>query len=151
MTSLETRLKDDVKAAMKKGAREELEVLRMILSDAKNVAIASGGERSGLSDEVMLGVLRKAVKTRSEAAELYARGGRKDLEEREKAQMEIVRRYLPAEVSEAEIEVVVDTVIVNLGATSKADMGRVMKEAMARLSGRAEGASVSRIVASRLT
>ncbi|MHC5210397.1 MAG: GatB/YqeY domain-containing protein [Planctomycetota bacterium] len=151
MTSLEMRLKDDVKAAMKQGAREELEVLRMVLSDAKNVAIASGGERSGLSDEVMLGVLRKAVKTRTESAAMYAKGGRKDLEDKEKAQIEIVRRYLPAEVSEAEIEVVVDTVIVSLGAESKADMGRVMKEAMARLAGRAEGSSVSRIVASRLT
>jgi hypothetical protein len=151
MTSLESRLKDDVKAAMKKGAREELEVLRMLLSDAKNVAIASGGERSGLSDEVMLGVLRKAVKTRSEAAALYAQGGRKDLEDRENAQIDVIRRYLPAEVSEAEIEVVVDTVIVNLGAKTRADMGRVMKEAMARLAGRAEGASVSRIVASRLS
>jgi hypothetical protein len=151
MTSLESRLKDDVKAAMKQGAREELEVLRMLLSDAKNVAIASGGERSGLSDEVMLGVLRKAVKTRSEAAALYAQGGRKDLEDRENAQIDVIRRYLPAEVSEAEIEVVVDTVIVNLGAKTRADMGRVMKEAMARLAGRAEGASVSRIVASRLS
>jgi uncharacterized protein YqeY len=151
MTSLESRLKDVVKAAMKKGAREELEVLRMLLSDAKTVAIAAGGERSGLSDEVMLGVLRKAVKTRSEAAALYAQGGRKDLEDRENAQIEVIRRYLPAEVSEAEIEVVVDTVIVNLGATTRADMGRVMKEAMARLAGRAEGASVSRIVASRLS
>jgi uncharacterized protein YqeY len=99
----------------------------------------------------MLGVLRKAVKTRAEAAELYAKGGRKDLEQRENAQIEIVRRYLPAEISEAEIELVVDTVIVNLGAKSKADMGRVMKEAMARLAGRAEGGSVSRVVASRLT
>jgi uncharacterized protein YqeY len=151
MTSLETRLKDDVKAGMKKGAREELEVLRMLLSDAKNVAIAAGGERSGLSDEVMLGVLRKAVKMRTEAAALYAKGGRKDLEDRENAQIAIINRYLPAEVSEAEIELVVDTVIVNLGAKSKADMGRVMKEAMTRLAGRAEGASISRVVASRLT
>jgi uncharacterized protein YqeY len=101
MTSLETRLKDDVKAGMKKGAREELEVLRMLLSDAKNVAIAAGGERSGLSDEVMLGVLRKAVKMRTEAAALYAKGVRKDLEDRDHAQIAIITPYLPADVSEA--------------------------------------------------
>jgi uncharacterized protein YqeY len=151
MTSLETRLKDDVKAAMRKGAREELEVLRMVLSDAKNVAIAAGGDRVGLSDEIMLSVLRKGVKTRNESAVLYAKGGRKDLEEREQAQIEIIRPYLPAEMAVAEIEVVVDTVILDLGAKTKADMGKVMKAAMARLEGRAEGSSVSRIVASRLT
>ena len=150
MTTLEQRLKDDIKAAMKSGAKEDLEVLRMLVSDAKNVAINSGQDRSGLPDDLVLKVLQKAVKTRTESAEMYAKGGRQDLVDRERAQIEVVRRYLPDSLTEAEIEVIVDTVIVETGAKDKSAMGAVIKAVMARLAGRAEGSTVSRIVASRL-
>ena len=150
MTTLEQRLKDDIKAAMKSGAKEDLEVLRMLVSDAKNVAINSGQDRSGLPDDLVLKVLQKAVKTRTESAEMYAKGGRQDLVDRERAQIEVVRRYLPDSLTEAEIEVIVDTVIVETGAKDKSGMGAVIKAVMARLAGRAEGSTVSRIVASRL-
>jgi len=150
MPTLEQRLKDDVKAAMKSGAKEDLEVLRMLLSDAKNVAINGGLDRSGLPDEIVLKVLQRAVKTRNESMELYAKGGRQDLVAREQAQIDVIRRYLPDSLTEAEIEVIVDTVIVEQGAQGRAAMGAVIKAVMARLAGRAEGATVSRIVGSRL-
>ena len=150
MTSLEERMKDDIKTAMKAGAKADLEVLRMLISDAKNVAIASGAERSGIGDDVMLRVLQKAVKTRAESCELYARGGRQDLVDHEQFQIEVIKRYLPAVLSEAEIEVVVDTVIVELGARDKTAMGKVIKESMARLKGAADGSLVSRVVSARL-
>jgi len=150
MNELENRLKEDVKAAMRSGRKDELDVLRMLIAEVKNVAIAKGLERSGVPDDIVLAVLQKAVKTRSESAELYARGGRKDLEQREVQQIEVVRRYLPAELSDAELELVVDTVIVELGAREKADMGRVMKAVLARLAGRADGKRVSGVVAARL-
>jgi len=150
MTSLEERIRDDIKTAMKSGAKDDLEVLRMLMADAKNVAIKAGGERTGLSDELVLGVLRKGVKTRTEAADMYAEAGRDDLQAKERFQIEVLKRYLPAEMSEAELEVIVDTVIVELGASTKKEMGLVMKTVMERVEGRADGKAVSSIVAARL-
>lgn len=149
--SLQARIQDDVKAAMKSGQKDDLEVLRMLLSDVKNAAIEAGLERDGVPDEVVLKVVRRGVKTRTESADTYAGAGRDDLEKVERAQIEVLRRYLPEELSAAEVEVVVDTVITELGATSKKEMGAVMKEVMARTQGRADGKAVSGIVASRLT
>lgn len=150
MPSLEERLREDVKNAMKSGAKEELELLRTLLADLKNAAIKEGGERTGLEDDFVLKVLRRAVKTRTESADVYAEAGRKDLEEKERFQIEIVQRYLPTAMSEAELEVIVDTVIVETGASSKKDMGKVMKAVLDRTDGRADGKTVSGIVAKRL-
>ena len=150
MSTLQARIQDDVKAAMKAGRKEELEVLRMLLADVKNAAIASHADRSAVSDEAVLAVVRRGVKTRSESLETYREAGRADLADRESFQIKVLKRYLPAEISSAEIEVIVDTVIVELGAETKRDMGRVMKAVMARVGGRAEGKVVSGIVASRL-
>jgi uncharacterized protein YqeY len=150
MTTLEERLKTDIKAAMKSGAKQELEVLRMLLSDAKNVVIAAGGDRTSISDDVMLKVLKKGVKTRTESAEVYTKAGRDELAQVELAQIAVVERYLPTQLSAAEVEVVVDTVILELGAKDKSVMGQVMKGVMTRLGGAADGGLVSRIVAGRL-
>jgi len=150
MTSLEERIRDDIKTAMKAGEKEALEVLRMLLADAKNVAIKEGGERTGLSDELVMNVLRRGVKTRAEAASMYAEAGREDLESKERFQIDLLKQYLPSEMSDAELEVIVDTVIVELGASSKKEMGLVMKTVMGRTEGRADGKRVSSIVGSRL-
>jgi hypothetical protein len=150
MTTLHERLQADMKAAMKSGAKEDLEVLRMLLSDARYAAEAAKVPDDAMPDELLLKVLRKAVKTRTESIALFKQGGRQDLSDRESAQIEIVRRYLPAEVGEADIERVVAQVVGELGATSKADMGRVIKEAKARLGGGADGGAISRAVGARL-
>lgn len=150
MTSLQERLLADVKAAMKSGAAKDLEVLRMLVSDSRYAAIAAGVEGESIPDEVMLKVLRKAVKTRSESMALFKQGGRQDLIDREAFQVEVIKRYLPAEVGEADIERVVGQVVTELGAKSKADMGRVIKEAKARLGGGADGGVISRAVGARL-
>jgi uncharacterized protein len=149
-TTLHARLLADVKAAMKSGAQQDLEVLRMLLSDARYSAAAASLPDDAIGDELMLKVLRKAVKTRSESIAMYTQGGRKDLVDREAAQIEVVKRYLPAEVGEADIERVVAQVLAELGATTKADMGRVIKEAKARLGGGADGGAISRAVGARL-
>ena len=151
MSTIESQIKDDIKAAMKAGRKDELEVLRMLVSDAKNVAINSGMDRTGVDDETFIQVLRKGVKTRTESAEMYSEAGRKDLEDKERFQIDVLRKYMPAELSEAELEVIVDTVIVELGASSKKEMGAVMKEVMVRTSGRADGRKVSGIVGARLS
>jgi uncharacterized protein YqeY len=150
MTTLHERLTADMKAAMKSGAQGDLEVLRMLLSDARYAAAAEKLPDDALSDELLLRVLRKAVKTRAESIALFEKGGRKDLADREAAQIAVVKRYLPAEVGEADIERVVAQVVAELGATTKADMGRVIKEAKARLGGGADGGAISRAVGARL-
>lgn len=151
MTSLETRIKDDMKAAMKSGAKDELEVLRTILSDLKNAAIAAGGERTGMDDEQVLKVLRRGVKTRNESADMYRDAGRDDLEGKERFQIGVLERYLPAALSEDELVTVVDAVIAELGASSKKEMGAVMKEVMVRTGGRADGKAVSALVGGKLS
>ena len=150
MPSVETRLQEDVKAAMKAGRKDELEVLRTILADVKNAAIAEGLERTGVPDDVVLRVVRRGIKTRTESATLYADAGRTDLADKERFQIGVLERYLPAQASEAEIEQVVDAVVAELGATDKQAMGAVMKAALARLGGAADGKQVSRVVAARL-
>ena len=151
MSTIESQIKDDIKAAMKAGHKEELEVLRMLMSDAKNVAINDGLARTGVEDDTFIKVLRKGVKTRTESADMYREAAREDLEQKERFQIEVLRKYMPAEMSEAELEVIVDTVIVETGATSKKEMGGVIKEVMARTSGRCDGRKVSAIVGTRLS
>jgi uncharacterized protein YqeY len=150
MTTVESRLKADIKTAMRAGSKDELVVLRTLMADGKNIAISSGADRSELPDDLMLKVLRRGVKTRAESVEMYAEAGRDDLVAKETFQIEIIRRYLPAEVAEAEIEQVVDGVIADLEAKDRKSIGPVMKEVLARLEGRADGKTVNRIVSARL-
>ena len=150
MTTLHERLAADLRSAMKSGASADLEVLRMLLSDARYAAAAAGASDEAMSDELLLKVLRKAVKTRAESIAMFEKGGRQDLIDREAAQIEVIKRYLPAEVGQADIERVVAQVVTELGAKTKADMGRVIKEAKARLGGGADGGAISRAVGSRL-
>ncbi len=150
MSSIEDRIRDDIKSAMKGGRKDELEVLRTLMSDAKNLAIAGGGERTGLPDDLLLRVLRRGIKTRSESAETYAQAGRDELAERERFQIGVIEAYLPAGATEEEVAAVVDAVLAELGGGDKSVMGRVMKESLARLEGRADGKLVQRLVASRL-
>jgi uncharacterized protein YqeY len=151
MNTLETRLRDDVKTAMKAGAKDELDVLRMLLSEGKKIVIDSGAAGDAIPDDVMLKVLRKGIKTRTESAEMFEKAGRKDLLDVERFQIGIIERYLPKTLGEADIEAVVDAVIRELGAKDRSAMGKVIKEVMARLAGQAEGQMVSRLVGARLS
>ena len=151
MSSLESRLREDVKTAMKAGAKEELEVLRMLISEGKKIVIDSGAAADAIPDDVLLKVLKKGVKTRTESAEMYAKAGRKDLLDVERFQIGVIERYLPKTLGEPEVGAAVDAVIRELGATDKAAMGKVIKAVMARLAGQADGQMVSRLVAARLS
>ncbi len=151
MATVETTIRDDVKAAMKAGRKDELEVLRMVQADAKNAAIAGGIDRTGIPDDLFLKVLRRGIKTRKESAQVFEQAGRQELADKEAFQIGILERYMPQGASEEEVAVVVDAVIADLGAKEKKDMGPVMKEVLSRLSGRADGKIVSQLVGSRLT
>ncbi|HKN48298.1 MAG TPA: GatB/YqeY domain-containing protein, partial [Candidatus Polarisedimenticolia bacterium] len=103
-----------------------------------------------LKEEDYLTVLQRAVKTRRESIEQYEKGGRRDLAEKEKAEIAVVERYLPAALGPEETVRAVDALLQELGITEKKDLGRAMKEFMARHRGRVDGKSVNALFAARL-
>jgi uncharacterized protein YqeY len=144
---LKNRIQEDIKVALKAGDRLAVETCRMLLAGIKNEEIA---KRRPLTDEETAAVLTRAVKTREDAVALYSKGGRPELAEKERREIEIVRRYLPAQLSREEVAVAIDEIIRELGVSSKKEMGRVMKALMSRHPGRVDGRIASEIAGSRL-
>jgi uncharacterized protein len=142
MGTLKDRLNDDLRTAMK--GRDELttSTLRMALSAVRNAEV-SGTEARDLSDDEVLGVLTKEAKKRREAASAFAGAGRADQAAKETAEGEILDRYLPTQLSDAEITELVAGALAAGGITGKAQMGPAMKAAQAAVSGRAEGGRVA--------
>ncbi len=122
---------------MKAGERERVATLRLVLSELQKA------EKDGETDEVA--VLRRERKRRYEAAAAYREAGRDELALAEEAEAELIEGYLPAELSEAELAEIVSGAVSETGADGPADMGAVMKAAMARVDGRADGARVSAV------
>ena len=145
--SIVERIQADQKSALKAGEKERLSTLRLLSSELKNRRIELGKD---LTDEDAIEVLMKALKQRRESEEQYARGGRPELAAREAAEAEVIREYLPAQLSGEELDAMVDDAIAESGATSLKDMGAVMGRLMPKLKGRAEGAAVSARVKERL-
>jgi hypothetical protein len=141
--SLADRISDDLKAAMKAGDRLRVSALRMVLSQLKNRQIEKG---ASLDEEDVYAVLRSYVKRARESMDQYAKGGRTDLYEKEKSEMEVVSGYLPSVLSEDETRVLVKEVIDEVGASGKGDMGKVMKALMAKARDRLDGKLANSIV-----
>lgn len=141
--SLRAKLADDVKAAMRSGDTVARDTLRMVLATLKGAEIDSGEEST---DEQVLATLVKAVKTRRESIEQFDRGGRQDLADAERAQVEVLERYLPRQLGEAEARAAVQAAIAELGANSKADLGPVMKALRAKHGSALDGKLASRLV-----
>jgi len=135
-------MKADVASAMKAGDRERVATLRLVLSELQKA------EKEGDSDE--LAVLRRERKRRHEAAEAYREAGREELAASEEAEAAVIDEYLPAELDDAALSAIVDEAVAETGASSPADMGSVMKVAMARADGRADGGRVSAMVKEKL-
>lgn len=148
MGILKERITSDLTAAMKAKDAARLSTLRMIKASVMNREIEKGGE---LTDEEMTSALRSLVKQRRDSVEQYEKGGRQELADKERAEIEVIESYLPQAASREEIEQAVNLAISETGATSMRDMGAVMKSAQARLAGRnADGRTVSEIVKARL-
>ena len=143
MAALTEQIRNDLTAAMKAQEKERLSTLRMLQSALKNEQINSGHE---LSDEEAMNVIRKAVKQRQDSIEQYTTAGRTELAEKERSERELLKTYLPPELSEAELESGIREIVTSTGAASKKDMGKVMKEATARYKGRADGKKIQEIV-----
>jgi uncharacterized protein YqeY len=142
--ALEQRIMEDLKEAMKAKDRIALESLRAIKTAILNEKTAAGATEMTEADEMKL--LTKLRKMRVESATIFREQGRLDLAEPEEAQIEVIERYLPAMLSEAEIEAKVKEIIAAVGATSMADMGKVMGQASAAMAGQADGKVISGFV-----
>ena len=143
MGKLADQVRADLTESMKARSAERTSVLRMLQAAIKNEQINVQHE---LADEEVLTVIRKAVKQRQDSIEQYTKGNRPDLASKEASELEILKTYLPPELSDEEIESGVREIIASTGAQSKKDMGKVMKEATARYKGRADGKKIQEIV-----
>lgn len=145
--SLGDRLKADMIAAMKAREKEKLAVLRMLIARLKDATI---NKRDVLSAEEELRLISTYAKQREEGVVEAKKAGREDLAEKERFELELVRSYLPAPLSDEELAALVDEVIAEEGATSMKEMGGVMKIVLARAAGRTDGGKVSALVKARL-
>jgi len=145
--SLKERLDGDLKDAMRSKDSIRRTVLRTIISEIRNAEIA---KQEALDDEGVLVVMTKQAQQRRDSIEAFKAASRSDLVESESAELKIISGYLPEQLSEDEIEVVITEVISQVEAKGSSDMGKVMKEIMQRVRGRADGKMVSAIVTSRL-
>ena len=141
------KLMDDMKCAMKAHEMQRVNTLRSVIAKVKDLTVNAGKE---MTDDAVLSVIAKAVKQREESIAQFEAAGRAELAEGEKAEMEVLKVYLPTQLSEAEVAVTVKAVIAETGATSKKDMGKVMKEVMVRVKGQADGKLVSKLVGAAL-
>ena len=147
--SLQTKVMDALKEAMKAKDTIALESLRAIKS-AILLAKTEAGAAAELAEEEELKLLQKLVKQRKDSAALYAQQGRNDLAEPELAQVAVIEKFLPKQLSEAEVTEAVKAIIAEVGAASAKDMGKVMGVATKQLAGKTDGKVISAIVKSLL-
>ncbi len=144
--SLFAQLDSDIKDAMRARATEKLGVLRMLKSALKATAIEKGIADEAIDDTIFMAITRREMKKRADSIEAFEKGGRAELAAKEKAEAEVLAAYLPKAMSPEEAEALVKAAIAELGATSKAQMGAVMKACNERAAGRADGRMLSAIV-----
>jgi uncharacterized protein YqeY len=142
------QIKADVAGAMRAGEKQRVAALRLVLSELQKAA--KEGSEDALSAEEELAVLRRERKRRLESAKAFRDGGREDLAGGEESEAELIGAYLPAELSQDELEAIVERAVRESGATSAKDMGTAMKGAMAAVDGRADGKRVSELVRAAL-
>ena len=140
--TLQERIDSDLKDAMRAKDAGKLSVLRMLKSALKYADIEKPGE-GGLDDAAASQVIRKQVKQRQDSIESFEKGGRPELAAKEKEELEILNGYLPKGIEAAELTTMVRETIAEVGATSKAQMGAVMKAMQTKVAGRAEGRTLS--------
>ena len=148
--NLTQRIDADLKEAMRSRDTLKLGVLRMLKSALKYAAIEKSGTEGELDDAEASQVIRKQVKQRQDSIESFEKGGRSELADKEKRELTILNEYLPAGLGSEELSRLVRETIAEVGATSKAQMGAVMKALTAKIAGRADGRTVSQEVQRQL-
>ena len=142
---LQQRIDADIKAAMLARDKDRLNVLRAIKSALLMELTKEGGEHA-VSEDAALKILQKLHKQRTEAASIYHEQGRADLAAEDDAQAKIIEAYLPARISEEEMNAIVKQTLADTGATTMADMGRAMKAVNEKIAGKADGSAVAAAV-----
>jgi uncharacterized protein len=149
--ALQERVDSDLKEAMRAKDATKLGVLRMLKSALKYAAIAKSDAEAELSDPEAAQVIRKQVKQRQDSIDSFEKAGRAELVEKEKAELSILNGYLPQAMSADEVSKVVCETIAETGATSRAQMGAVMKALQAKVAGRVDGKTLSAEVQKQLS
>ena len=145
--TLRQRLQDDTTAAMRSGDALRRDVLRMVQNTIYNTEKA---KHVTLTEDEVLGVVTKEVKTRRESVDAFRKGGREDLAAKEEAEIAILNDYLPQQLTDDELRALVDQAVAETGATSARDLGKVMGVLSPRIRGRADGKTASGMVAQAL-
>tara|TARA_R110002020_G_scaffold61527_3_gene165440 strand:- start:4642 stop:5091 length:450 start_codon:yes stop_codon:yes gene_type:complete len=148
--SLQEKIMDAMKTAMKTKDTQSLEALRSVKS-ALLLAQTETGSKADLTEAEEIKLLQKQVKQRRDSAAIYKEQGREDLAEPELVQAQVIEQFLPKQLSEEEVGEIVDQIITETGASSMADMGKVMGLASAKVAGKADGKTISTLVKSRLS
>ncbi|MEH7096778.1 GatB/YqeY domain-containing protein [Neobacillus vireti] len=147
--SLLERLNNDMKQAMKNKEKDKLSVIRMVKASLQNEAIKLGTKE--LSEDAELTVLSREVKQRKDSLHEFDKAGRQDLVDKLRTELENIELYLPQQLSEEELSVIVQETIAEVGATSKAEMGKVMAAIMPKVKGKADGSLVNKFVQQHLS
>jgi uncharacterized protein len=148
MAALKDRITEDMKTAMRAGEKERLATIRLILSAIKQREV---DERIQLDDNQVLAAIEKMIKQRKEAMTQFEAGGRADLVAKEGAEIVILQAYLPAQLSDVEVDALIAEAVASTGATSIKDMGKVMAAVKAKAQGRADMGAVSARIKQKLS
>lgn len=143
--TLQEQIQQDLTAAMKSGDQASLSTLRMLKAAVMRFEV-SGKEKKQADDAVIQQIIMKEIKQRQDSIDQYKSGNRPELAAKEELELKILQKYLPEQMSEEEITKIVEESVKQVGATSKADMGKVMGVLMPKVKGKADGSIVNRIV-----
>lgn len=151
MSTISDQLTEKMKEAMKSKNTVALNALRSLKTALTNARIEKGNLHAELDDAEEAAVVRKQIKQREDAIEQFAKAGRTDLSDKEETEKAVLAAFLPAELTEEEIKNALEEVIAETGASSKKDMGRVMKAMQEKTQGRAAGKTLAALVGARLS
>jgi uncharacterized protein YqeY len=151
VAALANQLNEDLKDAMRAKDTLALSTLRAVKSALKNAAIEQGGADTVLDETQTVSIIRKQIKQRQDSVEQFSKAGRSELAEKESAEIAILERYLPAALTPEEVSAMVQAAIAETGASSRAEMGKVMKIVQEQSAGRVDGKTLSQAVMQALS
>lgn len=143
---MQEKIEQDIKSALLSGDKDRAEILRNLKSAFLYEAVALGVKDAGLNDEQMQKVIQREVKKRTEAAELYEKGGNSEKADKELSEKKLLEEYLPEQMDENKISVIVDEEVAKISEPSAKDMGQIIGAVRARTQGKADGAVIAKLV-----
>lgn len=146
--SLQAQIEQDINQALKSGEQDKLSTLRLLKTAIKNQEIA---QKADLSDAEVVKVIQKEAKQRRDSIDSYSQAGRSELADKEQAELAILEAYLPEQMSEEELTKLVEAAVTESGASSPADMGKVMQVLGPKIAGKADGGAVANLVRQKLS